>query len=221
MKPDKSLPQSLLASMLFPLTSKKVLYIFIALLFASVLIFTEWPLLSVDNAAHKRMFTMTWLLVPHILCGLAAFLIAPFQFSTRLRNRNLSLHRMLGKIYVVAVLVAAILAAIINHVFATPGTSSIFLYTVDTQAFLWFITTLIGYLTVRNKQIILHKIWMSRSYGITLIFVLSRVLNPFPAYGALSVNAFSFFLWLLMIFALIVPEVLLYWNEIFVRKKKL
>src|ERR1700744_948778 len=99
MKPTGNPPDNLIKTMLLPANSKTALYAFIGLLFLSVLVFTEWPLLTVDDAAHKRMLTMLALVFPHALCGVIALVAGPFQFSSRLRKYNIALHRTLGKIY--------------------------------------------------------------------------------------------------------------------------
>ncbi|AMR32569.1 hypothetical protein A0256_14620 [Mucilaginibacter sp. PAMC 26640] len=211
-------PTSSLRGLILPLSSKTRLYIFIGVLFLSVLYFTEWPLISINNIFHKRMAEMLWLIFPHALCGMAALVIGPLQFSSRMRRAYPALHRKLGTIYVCAVLPASILAIIIQEKYPVPG-SGIYLESAGAaQAVLWFLTTVIAYVTAVNRQISTHKVWMSRSYGITLIFVLSRVPNPFPFYSRITPDNFSIILWSLMLFALIVPELLLNWKEIFKRK---
>jgi len=44
----------------------------------------------------------SWLLV-HITSGMAAILIGPWQFSRRIRQRHLQLHRFMGRTYLIAV----------------------------------------------------------------------------------------------------------------------
>jgi uncharacterized membrane protein len=47
------------------------------------------------------------LLLPHGIAGACALLLGPFQFSNRLRLRFRKFHRVLGRIYVAGVFVAA------------------------------------------------------------------------------------------------------------------
>jgi uncharacterized membrane protein YozB (DUF420 family) len=44
---------------------------------------------------------------------------------------------------------------------------------------LWLLSALIAWACIRSGQMALHKAWMMRSYGFTLIFVLSRVPDAF------------------------------------------
>jgi len=220
MKSAETRPKNIFAAMLFPLNGKNILYLFLAVLFVSVLVFTEWPLISINDAAHKRLVSMRWLLVPHILFALTALVAGPFQFSTKLREHNKSLHRMLGKLYIVSVLSGAVFAFIISQKFPFPGSTFQSQAATVTQAAIWFFTTFMAYVFACKNQIALHKIWMSRSYGITLIFIFARVLNPFRAFYNIDADGFGVVLFLLMIFALVVPELLLNRNELLARKNK-
>ncbi len=220
MESQKNTRNNILLVLLKPFSAKSFFFLFLGLAFISVLIFTEWPLITVNDAPHQRILTMKWLLIPHIVFGLVAFVTGPFQFSSRLRKKNIALHRRLGKIYVAAVLPGAIFAVLVNLNFPFVGGTFRSTFAIVMQSTLWFVTTFLAYLAARNKQIPLHKIWMARSYGVTFIFVTARVLNPVPAYFNLDADTASLFLWFLMILALTVPEILLNWKEFFTSKKK-
>lgn len=221
MKSAETRPKNIFVLMLFPLNSKNVLYLFLGILFVSVLVFTEWPLVSINDAAHKRLVSMSWLLVPHILFALTALVTGPFQFSTKLREYNKALHRILGKIYIVSVFLGAVFAFFISQKFPFPGSTFQSKAATVTQAAIWFFTTFMAYVFARKRQIGLHKIWMSRSYGITLIFVFARALNPFRAYFNINADGFGVLLFLLMIIALVVPEILLNRNELLAKPMKI
>ena len=117
-----------------------------------------------------------WLVV-HISCGMLALLTGPWQFSRRLRRRYLQLHRVTGRVYVIAVLwgcAAAFRLAIATTFGKAWGLG------VACLAFAWATTTLMAYYAVRQRQISIHKEWMIRSYVVTFSFVTFRVLNDFP-----------------------------------------
>ncbi|QJD80630.1 DUF2306 domain-containing protein [Spirosoma rhododendri] len=158
-------------------------------------------------ASLTRLLSMKWLLFPHILFATTAFVVGPFQFSTRLRRRKMALHRRLGKAYVFSILFAAPFAFAITCVY--PPKNINFLIENLVQATIWLLTTVVAWLAVRNKQIELHKIWMARSYGVTFIFVLSRVFAPLPFMRQMSAESAVSFFWFLIVFALLVPELLL------------
>src|SRR5450759_3313823 len=47
-----------------------------------------------------------WWLLPHGIAGACAFVLAPMQFSDRLRQRYTKLHRVSGRVYVAGALIA-------------------------------------------------------------------------------------------------------------------
>ena len=123
------------------------------------------------------LYSQWWLLFPHIAAGVAALVIGPLQFSRRLRQGNLARHRLLGKTYVVAVVVASVLAPVMAWHYP-----AFFPYRCVTQSCAWLITTGAALLTARNRHIEQHRRWMARSYAVGSVFVLVRVLNPVPAF---------------------------------------
>jgi uncharacterized membrane protein len=117
-----------------------------------------------------------WLLL-HITSGMLALLIGPWQFSRRLRQRYIQLHRVSGRVYVIAVLCACT-AAFRLAIGTTFGKA--WGFGLACLAFAWATTTLMAYYAVRQRQISIHKEWMIRSYVITFAFVTFRVLNDYP-----------------------------------------
>src|ERR1700679_1300980 len=94
---------------------KPALWTVLALMTLSVIRYSEYPIFrQAEEQAYLK--TIPWLIIPHVLCGVAAFLIRPFQFSSRMRRRYLKAHRILGRIYVGSVFIAASLAMVLaNH----------------------------------------------------------------------------------------------------------
>src|SRR5580765_6880943 len=86
---------------------KHVVFGLIGMMSAYVLYHNERFLVELTNPilehyAHFRL----WLL-PHGIFGAIVLLLAPLQFSDRLRRRFTRGHRILGRIYVVGVIVVA------------------------------------------------------------------------------------------------------------------
>ena len=127
------------------------------------------------HPGRPHYFAMRWYLVPHLIFGSIAMLAGPLQFSTRFRQRSLRVHRILGRVYVASIAVAAPFGAAI--VIFLP-TENHFRVGVCVHASLWFITTAMAYLTARNRHIVQHRQWMIRSYVLTFSFILSRVIMP-------------------------------------------
>jgi uncharacterized membrane protein len=195
--------------------AKKVLWILMAVGFLSVLVLTEYPYFAHPNPNRSRVLGERLAFFPHAIAGLTALLIGPFQFSTRLRQRNLARHRMLGKIYVGAVVLSAVTSLIISHhldVVDQPETY-IFWETVA-QAGLWLLTTLAAWITARNRHIATHRQWMIRSYTITFVFVTSRIPMPLPIVQHMSDPAFVILLFLLLIVSVIAPDIYFSWHEL-------
>ncbi len=111
----------------------------------------------------------------HIIFGGIALLIGWLQFSTKLRLRNLSTHRTIGKIYIITVLISS-LAGIGIGFFATGGfiTSTGFVC----LGIIWFTTTLLAYLKIKNSQVEQHRRLMIYSYAACFAAVTLRIWLP-------------------------------------------
>lgn len=117
-----------------------------------------------------------WLLL-HITSGMTAALVGPWQFSQRLRKRYLQLHRVSGRVYVIAVMCGCV-AAFRLAIGTTFGKA--WGFGLVCLALAWFTTTAMAYYAVRQRQIQIHREWMVRSYVVTFAFVTFRVFNDYP-----------------------------------------
>ena len=194
---------------------KTVLWIFLGLtalfvfITSEVLLVTDYPMY---HAYRLQVIADRHLLIPHTLAGTFALLIGPINFSSRIRQRYLKLHRVLGRIYVIAVFVGAFTGiALATGRPGLPGTSM--------QAAAWIVCTTAAFITARNRQIIQHRQWMARSYAVTFTFVSSRVLNLWPRYwshlgdslSAVGVIAFT-------LASLLIVDIGLNWRELTTRR---
>jgi uncharacterized membrane protein len=190
---------------------KTVLWIFLGLttlfvfITSEVLLVTDYPMY---HAYRLQVIADRRLLIPHTLAGIFALLIGPINFSSRIRERHLKLHRVLGRVYVIAVFVGAFTGiALASGRPGLPGTSM--------QAAAWIVCTTAALITAHNRQIIQHRQWMARSYAVTFTFVSSRVLNLWPRYwshlgdslSAVGVIAFT-------LASLLIVEIGLNWREL-------
>jgi uncharacterized membrane protein len=145
------------------------LFVFIT---SELLLYTDYPMY---HAYRLQVIADRGLLIPHALAGTFALLIGPINFSSRIRERYLKLHRVLGYIYVASVFVGSFTGiALAAGRPGLPGTSM--------QAAAWMVCTTAAFVAARNRQITVHRQWMARSYAVTFTFVSSRVLNLVPAY---------------------------------------
>jgi uncharacterized membrane protein len=197
--------------------SKYVLWISLGLTSLFVLITSEIFLVAdypMYHAYRLQVIADRHLLIPHTLSGMLALLIGPIQFSSRFRNRYLTIHRVLGRIYVLSVFVgAATGVALASGRPGFPGTSM--------QAAAWVVCTTAALITARNRRIIQHRQWMARSYAVTFTFVSSRVLNLWPRYwshlgdslAAVGVIAFT-------LASLLIVDLGTNWRELTTRRER-
>jgi hypothetical protein len=155
--------------------------------------------------AHIAKFK--WLLLPHGLCGVTALLIGPFQFSDRLRRARPKLHRWMGRTYIGAITLGAGFAMYIGANFE-PKTIYVEQFF---QAGLWWFTAIMALVCILTKQLAAHKLWMMRSYGFCLVFVLSRVPDAFI--GRYTDQFLADMLWTLVVVALVAPDLILQVRE--------
>jgi uncharacterized membrane protein len=178
------------------------LFVFIT---SEVLLVADYPMY---HAYRLQVIADRQLLIPHTLAGIFALFIGPINFSSRIRQRHFTLHRVLGRIYAVSVFVGSFTGiALAWGRPGLPGTSM--------QAAAWMVCTTAAVVTARNRQIDVHRQWMARSYAVTFTFVSSRVLNLVPAYwnhlgdvfSAVGVIAFT-------LASLLIVELGLNWHEL-------
>ena len=119
-----------------------------------------------------RRFT----LLVHITSGMLAVLIGPLQFSKRLRQRNLQLHRVMGRVYLVAVLCGALASF---RLAATTTFGVMWGFSLFSLGLAWITCAAMAYYAVRQRQIQIHQEWMVRTYVVTFAFVTFRVLTDY------------------------------------------
>lgn len=111
----------------------------------------------------------------HVLFGPLALIIGPLQFLPKFRARNLTLHRLMGKIYVICCLLGAIAGFVIAF-FTYGGWTSTLGFGL--LGVLWFYTTLQAWLSIRKKEVAEHRVWMHRSFALTMSAVTLRLWFP-------------------------------------------
>jgi uncharacterized membrane protein len=110
----------------------------------------------------------------HIIFGTIALLSGPFQFSSKLRRKNKQVHKTLGKVYIGSIFLSFVFGLYLAF-YASGGIAGIIGF--SSLELVWLLTTLIGLLKIRKKDITRHKEWMIRSYAVTLTFVTFRILS--------------------------------------------
>ncbi|MFD0763372.1 DUF2306 domain-containing protein [Mucilaginibacter lutimaris] len=111
----------------------------------------------------------------HIIFGGIALITGWTQFSARLRQRYVNIHRLVGKIHVIAVTLSSV-AGLYIAFFATGGLVCVLGF--GSLAILWLISNIMAYNTIRQGQIRLHQNWMIFNYALTFAAVTLRIWLP-------------------------------------------
>lgn len=111
----------------------------------------------------------------HTAVGGLALACGAFQFSTRLRTERVAVHRTLGTIYVVAVVVSGT-SALVLAPSSTGGPPAHFGFAL--LGVLWVTTAVVAYARARAGKHRAHREWMIRSYALCLAAVMLRLYLP-------------------------------------------
>jgi uncharacterized membrane protein len=179
----------------FGLTTLVVLYLY------------ETPFLDSRSPVWQHVEPVKWLLLPHGVAGALALLLAPFQFSKRLRQRSLRAHRVLGRLYVAGVVVSAPLAVPVAIILGPPS----LVMAATIQSCGWLLTTAVALYCVRAGDIRQHQEWMTRSYPFAMVFVFARAVLAIPAVKAMGEVAFVSVVWSCIAAACFVPSLVISW----------
>jgi uncharacterized membrane protein len=148
---------------------------------------------------------MFGLAVPlHFAGGGIALALGAFQLNASLRSRRLQLHRLLGRIYVVSVVVGGITG--LRLAIASQGGMTAHVG-FGLLACAWLFTTIRGFLRIRSGNDIDHRAWMIRSYSLTFAAVTLRIYLPLSlAVGIPFEVAYPAIAWLCWIPNIIIAE---------------
>lgn len=111
----------------------------------------------------------------HLAVATPLLLIAPLQFSRRLRAHWPHWHRWLGRVYLSFAVVAAMGAIYLGATFERVGSRT----PLVVFATLWLAFSLAAWVCARRRAFLVHERFVMRSYAIALAFVLVRLLGEF------------------------------------------
>jgi len=185
--------------------TKHVLFGVFGLLTLFVFYVYETPFLDPGSPAWQRIEPVKWWMLPHAVAGATALLLAPFQFSAKLRRRSPRVHRVLGRLYVAGVVVAAPTAIPIVVILGPPS----LVMAAVIQSCGWLLTTGIALYWVRRGDIRQHQEWMVRSYPFAMVFVLTRATLAIPAVKALGEAGLVSVVWSFVAAACSVPSLII------------
>ena len=153
---------------------------------------------------QRKYATMTWAPFAHIGGGLIALSIGPFQFLAGLRRRALGLHRALGAVYVLAVLVGGMGGLRLS--FSAHGGLWAGLG-FGLLAVLWIATAGLALRGIHRGRIEEHRVWILRNFSLTYAAVTLRLYIPLAlGSGAAFEDAFRVIAWACWVPNLLIAE---------------
>ncbi len=157
-----------------------------------------------DPGMRERFAGMPLAAWGHMIGGGIALLIGPFQFNKLIRRKSISRHRIMGRIYLAAVVFAGV-GSLVMAPQATGGLPATLGF--GSLGVLWLITGVMAYTTIRNGDTAGHRRWMIRNYALTLAAVTLRIYLPLAMVSGLSfVPAYIAISWLCWVPNVLVAE---------------
>lgn len=168
------------------------------------------PKASVWN--HYQPFK--WWLLAHGLGGACALLLAPMQFSERLRRRYTGLHRIAGKIYMAGATLAGLTGIYIQFFQEQSGGTRSFTLAATVQGTLWMLTTLIAFVLILKGKVQQHRQWMTRSLFVgPLVFLTVRVTLGLTGLEKLGPGMIETVVWICVACSFPLADLVLQWEE--------
>ena len=112
------------------------------------------------------------MLYTHIICGVLALIIGPFTLFSKFREKNIKLHRTMGRIYMIGILFGGI-SGLYLAFHATGGVLSQLGFGL--LSIFWLITASQALANIKQKKIDTHEKWMIRNYSLTFAAVTLRI----------------------------------------------
>lgn len=165
--------------------------VFKVLIWAAIVAITWYFMHGADHfleltpEALGKYFKLKWVLLLHITAGGGALVLGPLQFWERLRTKSWQLHRIIGTLYLLAILASSTCAVILAFTTAY-AINWPYAFSLQVWVSVWISSSFIAWWTIRKRQIKLHKEWMTRSYIVTLAFVISGLTVKLPVVQSLG-----------------------------------
>ena len=188
---------------------KYLLFGVIGLMLAYVIPHDEGFLVHAKDPIWQHYEPFKWWLLPHGIAGACALLLGPMQFSDRLRSRFRKLHRVVGRIYVAGVFVAAPLGFYIQYFQERMGDPRSFSIAAAVDAVLWMTTTAVALVFILKGKVQEHWQWMTRSFAVAIVFLEVRVIGSLGGWEDLDVHANETILWVCLALSILSADLVL------------
>ncbi|ETS75773.1 hypothetical protein PFICI_12717 [Pestalotiopsis fici W106-1] len=109
--------------------------------------------------------------ISHIVGGLTAMLLGPFQFLASIRRKYPKVHRWIGRLYALGILMGGINAFYVSF---TSLCRPLGQYAFAFLGLIWLATAAMGMSTIWSGQVAQHRNWMARNFSLTYAAVMLR-----------------------------------------------
>ncbi len=169
-------PITLMKKVMLPLAGSMTLLFFTYLMFAIVAPYSSGRL-DIDFLLTKQeiihLLHYQWAFYLHIFSSLFILAAGVVQFSRWVRERFLNLHRWVGRVYILLILVISAPAALVMSFYGNGGAFAQMSFVILSLLWWWF--TYKAFATVRKGDIRSHQKFMIRSYALTLSAISLRI----------------------------------------------
>lgn len=150
------------------------------------ILFVTWTFMSgadhfleLTKEALGKYYKLRWVLIVHITAGGGALVLGIVQFWPKLRAYSWKLHRIVGTLYLLAILASSFCAVLLA--FTTAYAVNLpYAFSLQVWVSVWISATAIAYYYALVKKFKLHGQWMIRSYIVTMAFVVSGLILKAP-----------------------------------------
>lgn len=146
--------------------------------------------------------------------GTCALVLAPMQFSDRLRRRFRRLHRVVGRIYVAGVMIGAPLGVYIQHFEERLGEARSFTVLTAVDATLWMSCTAIAFACALRRDYQQHRQWMTRSFAVALVFLEGRAISGIAGWDEAGSQVAETLIWSCLALSLLLADIANQWYDI-------
>lgn len=147
------------------------------------------PRFAARAAMDQQFAQHNALTLTHILPAGLFFILMPLQFVQRIRQRYITWHRWSGRLCILLGIVIGISALILSYTTSIGGANETAATTLFAILFLVFLG--FEFWNVRRRNIVRHREWMIRAFGVSLGVATTRpIVGAFFAAGRLSPHEF-------------------------------
>ena len=194
---------------------KHVLLVVFGLMTLFVFSTRDVQLLDANSPLRQRYAPIPWLMLAHGVPGALALLLGMLQFSSRLRQKYLQVHRVMGRIYIGCVAIYAPVAVVVAVKLPIPTLTP----AATIKALGWMACTATALYCVRTGQIQEHREWMVRGYAFAAVFVVVRVILAIPAVERMGLFGVATTVWSVLATACFLPSFVIAWQALAVSRR--